>query len=153
MNYINCKTCGIEVASPSYKPRKYCSKTCYGKNNCGDINPSKRPEVIQKIKDSKLGENNWMYGRTENLCPNWKGDNASYHSKHSWVRRMFGRPGNCEHCDKTGLKCREIQWANISGKYLRVRQDWKRLCTSCHRIFDKHHLKLKRDSNGRFMFK
>lgn len=63
----------------------------------------------------------------------WKGDNASYYAKHIWVGNNFGKANKCEHCGETTKK---ITWANISGKFLRDRKDWKQLCISCHRKFD-----------------
>ena len=67
--------------------------------------------------------------------PNWKGDNVSYQALHSWVRLRLGRPMKCEHCGRTDKK--KYEWANISGEYKRELSDWVRLCTKCHRIFDK----------------
>lgn len=66
----------------------------------------------------------------------WLGDKASYNSKHDWVRRHFGKPDACDFCEKSGLRGQKIQWANKSGKYLRVRSDWYRLCRSCHVLYD-----------------
>lgn len=41
----------------------------------------------------------------------------------------------CEKCGIIGTG-KDMNWANISGKYTREREDWIRLCPSCHRIFD-----------------
>lgn len=60
----------------------------------------------------------------------WKGNNASYGVIHSWMAKKYGKPQQCESCSTTTAKC--FDWANISGKYLRVRTDWKRLCRRCH---------------------
>ena len=72
--------------------------------------------------------------------PNWKGDNAGYGSKHDWLKVRYGKPKYCEHCSTT--KAKKYEWANVSGKYLRDRGDWIRLCTSCHRKFDNHSIKM-----------
>ena len=64
---------------------------------------------------------------------NWKGNNASYAAKHIWVKNNFGKAMKCENC---GEEKKKITWANLSGKYLRDRNDWKQLCISCHRKFD-----------------
>ncbi len=64
----------------------------------------------------------------------WKGDMGGYVAKHSWMRRWHGIPKKCEHCKK--INCKRYNWANISGKYLRDRNDWFRLCSSCHKIYD-----------------
>lgn len=63
----------------------------------------------------------------------WKGDEASYSAKHYWVYRKLGRPNECKECGKIEGK---FTWANISGEYKRDLTDWKRLCYSCHKIFD-----------------
>lgn len=79
-----------------------------------------------KINDPRItGENN--YG--------WKGDSASYVAKHRWVKKWFGKPSYCEIC---GVKKKKYNWANLSGTYKRIRRDWKQMCISCHRIFDRH---------------
>lgn len=64
----------------------------------------------------------------------WKGDDASYYAKHIWVGNNFGRPNFCEHCKSKDEKM--YHWANISGEYKRIREDWKRLCVSCHKKYD-----------------
>ena len=89
------------------------------KKNTGHWLGKKRPDIS--------GENNYA----------WKGDDASYRSKHNWIENHYGKPTTCEHCQKTNLSGHNIQWANISGKYLRIRTDWLRLCAKCHAVFDK----------------
>jgi len=63
--------------------------------------------------------------------PDWKGDKASYVTKHLWVRDHKGTPNKCEKCGTT--KAKRYEWANISGKYKRELDDYRRLCISCHR--------------------
>ncbi len=69
----------------------------------------------------------------------WRDDKAGYEAKHNWVKRWFGKADRCE-AILIGLECRKIsavfQWANISKKYLRVREDWIMLCVSCHKRYD-----------------
>ena len=62
----------------------------------------------------------------------WKGDNASYSAIHYWVYRQLGKAKKCVDCGTT-KKC---AWANISGKYKRLTNDYKALCYSCHSAFD-----------------
>ena len=64
----------------------------------------------------------------------WKGDLVSYEGIHDWVARNFGKMKMCEHCGTTSAK--KFEWANRSGYYTRKRDDWMRLCTSCHRYYD-----------------
>lgn len=82
----------------------------------------------KKMSDSHLNENNH----------NWKGDNVGYRGLHYWVVRNLGQPTKCEHCGKDGLTGSKIHWANKSGKYLRKKSDWIRLCAKCHKIYDKN---------------
>lgn len=69
--------------------------------------------------------------------PRWKGEDAGYTAKHVWVTKHLGRPHFCEECGSKNLGHRQYHWANISGKYLRVFEDWRRLCVKCHKRFDK----------------
>lgn len=64
----------------------------------------------------------------------WKGENAKYTSKHTWIRRKKGVAEDCEFCKTTQAK--RYEWANISGKYLRNLEDYISLCKSCHEKFD-----------------
>ena len=66
----------------------------------------------------------------------WKGDKVGYTGIHMWVYKTLGKPDTCEKCSKSGLNGKFINWANISGKYLREKDDWKRLCKPCHVKFD-----------------
>ena len=66
----------------------------------------------------------------------WKGDDASYQAKHMWVYKHLGRPHFCEECGNKKLSHRQYHWANISGKYKRTMDDWRRLCAKCHKLFD-----------------
>lgn len=86
---------------------------------------NKDRHLLQMICENK-GEKN---------C-NWKGDKVGYWALHKWVYRILGKPITCEHCGKTGLTGRKIHWANKSGQYLREKNDWLRLCVSCHRKYD-----------------
>lgn len=70
--------------------------------------------------------------------PNWKGMNAGYVAKHAWITRRNGKPKQCLRC---GVRCdpnhpKKIQWANISGNYLRRSSDYMALCASCHKKLD-----------------
>lgn len=68
--------------------------------------------------------------------PLWKGDKVSYSGLHYWLIRRLGSPKVCDRCGT--LTAKKYEWANKSGKYKRDVTDWVRLCTRCHRIFDKH---------------
>lgn len=78
----------------------------------------------------------------------WKGDKVGYVSVHFWVQRWKKGPFDvCEMCGETGLKGRQIHWANIDHKYRRVLEDYIHLCTRCHGLFDREH-NLRKHRNG-----
>ena len=77
---------------------------------------------------------------------NWKNGSAKYRAIHIWVERKLGKPRFCENCGSRNLKHRQYHWSNISGKYKRVLNDWKRLCIKCHFKFDRNEGRWK---NGR----
>jgi hypothetical protein len=56
-----------------------------------------------------------------------------YGSIHRWIYRNFGKASVCEVCNKT---TKTYHWANLSGKYLLDRKDWKQMCVSCHKYHD-----------------
>ncbi len=101
------------------------TKLKIGKANKGN----KRPDI-------KSGESS----------PSWKGEKAGYYAKHWWMKKEFGNPSKCAHCEIIGkfLKINSkfqkkrwnIDWANISRKYIRNRKDWLGLCRSCHKKYD-----------------
>lgn len=144
----------------------------------GDLNPSRRPEVIKKIIEirrkngsykhteytktkisnslknntpwnknkhniysvetlKRLSESSPWKGKFEKDCHFWKGDNVGYHGLHKWVQLHLGKPTKCEHCGKDGLTGNQIHWANEYHSYLRKKEGWLRLCSSCHKKYDK----------------
>lgn len=111
---------------------KQCCKNCYYKFHSHHLKGTKLPDWwIKNISNGqKKGEHN----------PLWKGDDASYSSKHKWVVKFYGNPVKCEDCGVLGKKNAgnkwTIQWANISKKYFRKLEDYKGLCTHCHKNFD-----------------
>lgn len=66
--------------------------------------------------------------------PWWRGSDASYQAKHMWLYRHYGKASYCE--NDPSHKSKRFQWANLSGKYLRDRKDYKSLCCSCHKKMD-----------------
>ena len=66
--------------------------------------------------------------------PRWI-NNPTYSALHYRIRRILGTPSECKFCGRkdSGM----YHWANISGEYLYNKDDWVRLCVSCHRRFDK----------------
>lgn len=72
----------------------------------------------------------------------WKSDSKKYLELHYWVRKTLGQPITCENCKKTNLKGLSIHWANKSHKYKRDTNDWIRLCSKCHALYDYGKIKL-----------
>lgn len=74
---------------------------------------------------------------TKKRNSSWKGEAAAYSTKHTMMNYDYGKPSLCEDCGTTNAK--KFEWANISGEYLRKREDWKRLCKKCHYKMDADH--------------
>lgn len=120
----NCLVCNKEyraVKDFKQKKQKYCSRVCYQKDWIKNI----RPTI--KITNTLKNEFN----------PSWKGDRVGYHGMHRWVINKLGNPQKCEHCGDDSK--RKYEWANVDHKYRRNLKDYMRLCTSCHRKWDKKH--------------
>lgn len=84
----------------------------------------KSPEHRKRIAEGQVGNKSVL----------WKGEKTKYPGVHKSLNTIYGKPQYCEMCGTT--VDRMYHWANISGKYLRVREDWKRLCVPCHCKFD-----------------
>lgn len=114
-------------------------------------------ETIQKMRFAKLGKKRSLKIRkamsirmTKNPLKHWEGRKRlemtgskhfawkekgyGYATIHKWVNSVMGKPNKCEHCQSTTAK--KFEWANITHSYRRNTQDWIRLCTKCHRIYD-----------------
>lgn len=86
------------------------------------------------ISNSNRGENSKQY----------KGDLASYKTKHKMINKHYGKAFMCEYdIDHIGF----YEWANISGKYKRDREDWMMLCHSCNIKMDNR----KRNKKGQWI--
>lgn len=58
----------------------------------------------------------------------------SYGTLHSRVKKKWGEQNQCEWCGT--LDSKKYEWANLSGEYKFIREDWARLCCKCHRHYD-----------------
>jgi len=86
----------------------------------------------QESKD-KIGE--LLKGKFGEQSRRWKGEKATYFAKHMWILKHYGKASFCENdSSHTSWK---FQWANISKQYHRNINDYKQLCISCHRLFDR----------------
>jgi len=77
----------------------------------------------KQIREKHLGKNH----------PLWKGNKVSYSALHNWLKREKLKPKRCENCKRE----KKLDLANISKEYKRDINDYKWLCRSCHKNFDK----------------
>jgi len=103
----------------SAETRKKMSKAQKGKRH---------PWITEQLTGTKIPSN------SNELHPDWKGDEVSYRNLHRWVERKRGKPQKCEHCGTS--EKRRYHWANKSRKYKRDLDDWFRLCIPCHKKYD-----------------
>lgn len=68
----------------------------------------------------------------------WDRSETEYRNLHKKIQRWLGTPDTCTQCGKSGLIGKQIHWANKSGKYLKTKNDWIRLCQQCHILYDKN---------------
>lgn len=132
----NCKACGkhFEKYLEPSKIKKglgvYCSSDCSKRVGYPHSDETKR-----RLSQSKMGSKNPQYGRTDEKSMHWKGDQVGYFGVHDWMTKHFGQPKFCERCGDTNENTR-YEWANISGEYMRSRDDFFRLCKKCHNNLD-----------------
>lgn len=85
-------------------------------------------ELAKKLKDASKN------GR-------WKGETASYVSKHQFLTRNFGKPKQCSMCWVIGRKEKGSRWSihwakKIGQEYTHNREDYLELCRVCHGKYD-----------------
>jgi len=135
-----CKNCGKKLAKRARRTNTGYCHACRLKLAPPALG-KKRPDMVgNKYTVIKYGKDNYFgkvkfKGRRHAL---WKGSDVGYSALHSWLQREFGEPTVCEFCGKKGLEKWSIHWANKSGKYLRKRSDWIRLCAKCHWHYDRN---------------
>lgn len=68
----------------------------------------------------------------------FNGNVNQYKYLHVKVSKAFGKPRKCEECGTTEAK--RYDWANLGENYgypyVVRREDWRRLCRSCHQKLD-----------------
>lgn len=79
-------------------------------------------------------ETEFKMGRLDSKHPEWKGDKASYHAIHAWVRRWKGIPVKCSKCGLDNPN--KLHWANKDHSYKRRLNDYISLCRRCHFAYD-----------------
>lgn len=132
-----CKKCNKVFGVRDTKKgrvRVFCSLSC------ATIWRNKSVENREKVRFALSGEKQY----------NWKGDNASYFTIHSWLRRKYGSAYKCEKCGTKNSP--KYEWANISKEYKRDVKDYIQLCNSCHSLYDnksKKRLETMRRASGK----
>jgi len=114
---MQCRQCG-EHMNEKKRTRTYCSVRCALIHRNSNDNPSK-------------------YIKTGRNHHSWKGNKAGYYSIHVWVRSRYGKADGykCAFCGTDSTKDRMV-WMNLSGKYHRLKSDWKPSCQSCNLSYD-----------------
>lgn len=131
--FITCPVCSKQrYVTPSLVKHgrgKYCSVSCRSKVAVQSMlkvrGESWRKNVSKAIIDRY---------KDETKHPRWKGDRVGYYGVHDWITKHYGQPQECEVCGLCDPQ-KKYHWANLAN-YLRDRRDWKRMCVSCHRLYD-----------------
>lgn len=91
---LQCNICNKEFILSGFQVNtgqgKFCSFKCYWLSKIGKSSWNKGKKTPKKIKEKISGKNNHC----------WKGEKASYSSKHEWVMRLKGKPTKCQFCNK-----------------------------------------------------
>lgn len=126
-----CPSCKKQFTDYKCNKRKFCSSSCAAKMTLNWIGKKHSLETRKKISEA-----NYRRFKNEELHPRWKGDSVGYRTLHKWVEKHLGKPHLCQECGDVSLSHRHYHWANVSGDYLRITSDWRRLCAKCHKAFD-----------------
>lgn len=81
-------------------------------------------ETRKKLSELRKGDKNY----------NWKGNTASYSSKHKWLSKWVDKKNICTDCGSVGVK---TDWSNNDGLYRRDPNNYSERCRSCHARYDK----------------
>jgi len=131
--FIKCKQCGEQKETYKCQKRQFCSKKCKD-NFCRNKPLSRRHKLKISATLKRIGHKPAITrGESHH---SWKGEKVGYRGIHNWIERELGNPKKCDNCGKDNLIGHYIHWSNISGKYKRIKSDWRRLCAKCHKQFD-----------------
>lgn len=144
MQVIICSICSKHFP-PINSKIKYCSRKCYWQTLKGNsISPETQfkkgskisKEIIEKMKGRIPWNKDKIFGQIlGEKHPQWKGNEASYGSKHRWLTNHASKY-SCACCKLTRHETR-LTWANISHEYTRSLNDYLPLCYKCHWYFDR----------------
>lgn len=59
-----------------------------------------------------------------------------YRAIHMAISAVWGKPNKCEICAGKN-KSKRFEWSNTDHKYTLLREDWRMLCATCHRRYDR----------------
>lgn len=109
-------------------------------------------EHKENIKKAKIGTTNsgsFKKGHISLLKGKELKVNVGIGMIHGRVKNKYGEPSYCEICKRTDKK--KYEWSNKKHDYkLPInRDDWQRLCTSCHLKYDIKHNKKNHDYYNR----
>lgn len=113
--------------------------------NLAKETPEKKAERYKHLHESRARNGIWKptaLGKKGVLkVGSWKGDQATYNSKHRWIQENWNKTGTCEWCKKVttpfGNRRFGTEWANLDGNYNRDdRNTWAELCVKCHHDYD-----------------
>ena len=98
--------------------------------------------AIESAKKEGFKNFHGTLGRTKELSYIWKGNNASYSSKHKWIQKYWKKTGVCENCGTRpkpyGNRKWGTEWHSKDEKYNREdRSTWLEVCKKCHNKFDR----------------
>lgn len=89
---------------------------------------------MKHTQESKRKISMSLFGRYGEKSRRWKGENAGYVAKHMWINKHYKKPNKCQKCG-TEIYSR-LEWANLSGKHKRIKEDYIAVCVPCHRKMD-----------------
>lgn len=104
---------------------------------------ARKKRCANAVKTRKArGNYKGTLGKIKELNARWKGDKASYSSKHKWIQKYWIKTGICDNCGVSpkpyGKRKFGTEWHNKDNKYNREdRGTWLELCKKCHLKFDK----------------
>lgn len=150
----------------SFRKGKYHSVKAKQKMSEAHLGVKRKPfteEHKQKIREAQKGEKGYWFGKkhteetkqkmSENSGQrfgednsNWKGDSIKIVSMHAWLEREFGKPQRCDNkdCSYPQNEVKRWDWALLHEcEYERKRENFVRLCRSCHIRYDKKFVEIR----------
>lgn len=129
--------------------RKHTTETLEKITKANRLNAKRKPKSLfqeMQKKAVEVGKRNHSYkgrpGVTADKHEAWKGNDASYTSKHKWILKHWIKTGICQKCGAVPISKGRLkngtQWHNIDHEYDRDNKNtWIELCSKCHIKEDK----------------